>query len=68
MSIVLSNMLERESLVLSSEISDSVKMTNEINAVVLMYPANTASQWILKTGFWNDAGVWDDTAKWKDES
>ncbi len=64
MNIVLSNMLERESLVLSSEISDSVKLTNEINAVILMYPANTASQWLLKNDYWNVAGFWIGNAFW----
>ena len=68
MSVVLSNIIECDSLVLSSEMNNEVKLTNEINAVVLMYPANTGSQWILKTGFWNDSGVWEDDAKWKDES
>lgn len=24
------------------------------------------SDWILATGFWNDAGVWEDTAVWLD--
>ena len=22
--------------------------------------------WILATGFWNDAGAWEDTATWTD--
>jgi len=25
-----------------------------------------ASNWILKTGSWNDSGVWEDTANWID--
>lgn len=24
------------------------------------------SNWILKTGFWNDSGEWEDDANWKD--
>lgn len=26
----------------------------------------TPSEWILTTGFWDDAGAWDDTADWND--
>lgn len=25
-----------------------------------------ASNWILRTGLWDDSGVWDDTAVWID--
>lgn len=29
-------------------------------------PPTPPSDWILATGFWNDAGIWEDTATWID--
>ena len=29
-------------------------------------PGTPASNWILATGAWNDAGVWDDAETWND--
>lgn len=31
-----------------------------------LIPENTKSDWILATGFWNDAGFWRDSATWND--
>jgi hypothetical protein len=29
-------------------------------------PPTPPSDWILLSGFWNDAGIWEDTATWID--
>jgi hypothetical protein len=39
--------------------------TNDVFRPAVEAPGEPAVDWILKTGYWNDAGAWYDTAKWK---
>lgn len=34
------------------------------NHVAVVAAGGGGSNWILTTGFWDDAGVWDDSATW----
>jgi hypothetical protein len=43
------------------EVSNEYKLFGFLRNVT-----QNVSNWILKTGFWNDNGIWDDTANWID--
>ena len=50
------NSMGADLIIMASRIVDSIKIINEISATIIMHPAEDSSNWILKTGFWDDSG------------
>lgn len=47
-------------------VTNAVNSKFSISPVVVVATPEPVSNWILFTGFWNDAGEWDDSAVWVD--
>ena len=62
--ISLTNKLISDTLTLSGGISEEMSLTNKITNTIRMNRSYTISQWILRTGFWNNYGLWIGSAKW----